>query len=116
MRKLNITVLGKTYEVLVEDLGTVNAETLAAAQAEKKPSVPIDTVERSVRVTAPMAGVILEVPVSQGVSVMRGDTLCTLEAMTMHNIIPSPVDGIIRAVKVGVGDSVAEGDLLFIIE
>lgn len=115
MRKLNITVLGKTYEVLVEDLGTVHTPA-ATERKETAPAATAETADRTARITAPMAGTILSVPVKVGDSVLRGDALCTLEAMNMQNTIPAPFDGIVRSVNAAEGDSVESGDLLFVIE
>ena len=63
-------------------------------------------------ISAPMPGVILSVDVSAGVSVTRGQSLVTLEAMKMRNSIRSPRDGVVQAIHVSAGQSVGHGDPL----
>jgi biotin carboxyl carrier protein len=59
-----------------------------------------------------MPGTILDVKVSAGQSVKKGDVICVLEAMKMENDIPAPCDGVIASVNVQKGASVAAGDLV----
>ncbi len=63
-------------------------------------------------VRAPMPGAILEVSVTPGASVQRGDQLFVLEAMKMKNPIRSPRDGIVADIFVQEGQSVNFDDLL----
>ena len=123
MKKYNITVIGTTYEVLVEEAGAVSAPVAPAAApaptaapapaptAAPKPAAAAGTVG-AVQVTAPMPGTILKVEVSVGQAVKKGDTLCILEAMKMENAIPAPEDGTVSSVNVTKGASVNAGDLL----
>ncbi len=66
--------------------------------------------------TAPMPGKILEVGVSQGARVGRGDVLLTLEAMKMKNAIKAPYDSIVTEILVREGQTVAYGDPLMRLE
>ena len=118
MKKLKITVLGKTYEVLVEDMGEVTAESTVYPEHAIPPSVPVAPIERNttVRVTAPMNGTVLEISVTVGAEISAGAPLLTLEAMKMQNVIPAPKDGTVREIHVRKGDSVSNGDLMFIID
>lgn len=118
MKKLMITVLGKTYEVLVEDMGEVANDPVSYAEHTVVPSVPLPPVERNTetRVTAPMSGTVLGITVAVGDDVTAGAPLMTLEAMKMQNEIPAPKDGTIREILVRQGDSVSTGTLLFIID
>jgi biotin carboxyl carrier protein len=59
-----------------------------------------------------MPGTILDVKVSVGQSVKKGDVICVLEAMKMENDIPAPADGVIASINVQKGASVAANDLL----
>ena len=63
-------------------------------------------------INAPMPGLILTIAVAQGQAVKQGESLLTLEAMKMENVIKSPVDGTIAALHVQKGDSVEKNQLL----
>ncbi len=121
MKKYNITVNNTTYEVYVEEVdagrsapisSSVVTSTPAATPVQKSASTANQSGNR---VTSPMPGTILEVKVSAGQSVKKGDTVCVLEAMKMENEIPAPCDGVIASVSIQKGTSVAAGDVLAII-
>lgn len=63
-------------------------------------------------ITAPMPGLILEVNVTEGDEVEKGDPIMILEAMKMENVIKAPGQGVVKAVKVGKGDSVEKNQVL----
>ena len=120
MKKYNITVNGTTYEVVVEEAGEVSsapaysapvvAAPAAASAPKSAPAAPAAAGANSV--TAPMPGTILEVKVSAGQSVKKGDVICVLEAMKMENDIPAPADGVIASINVQKGATVAAGDVI----
>ena len=118
MKKYNITVNGNTYEVLVEeaDASTPVAYTapVATPVAAPKAAAPkaASAASGAVKVTSPMPGTILNVKVSVGQSVKKGDVICVLEAMKMENDIPAPQDGVIASINVQKGASVNAGDVL----
>ena len=123
MKKYNITVNGTTYEVIVEEAdGTASAPVYTAPAytapvAQAAPAAPKAApapagAQGANKVTSPMPGTILDVKVSAGQSVKKGDVICVLEAMKMENDIPAPADGVIASVNVQKGASVAAGDLL----
>ena len=118
MKKYNITVNGNTYEVLVEeaDASTPVAYTAPAAApvAAPKAAAPkaAPVAGGAVKVTSPMPGTILNVKVSVGQSVKKGDVICVLEAMKMETDIPAPQDGVIASINVQKGASVNAGDVL----
>ena len=120
MKKYNITVNGNTYEVLVEEAGSVSAPAtysapVAAPAAPKAaPAAPkaASAGAGAVKVTSPMPGTILAIKVSAGQSVKKGDVICVLEAMKMENDIPAPQDGVIASIDVQKGASVNAGDVL----
>ena len=117
MKKYNITVNGTTYEVVVEEAGSV-----ASAPVFTAPTAPVAAPAApkaapavgggANKVNAPMPGTILDVKVSVGQSVKKGDVICVLEAMKMENDIPAPCDGVIASVNVQKGASVAANDVL----
>ena len=119
MKKYNITVNGNTYEVLVEeaDASTPVAYTApvaapTAAPAPKAAPKAAAAAGGAVKVTSPVPGTILNVKVSVGQSVKKGDVICVLEAMKMENDIPAPQDGVIASINIQKGASVNAGDVL----
>jgi len=61
---------------------------------------------------APMPGLVLNVNVSPGEEVKKGDPLLVLEAMKMENVLKSPVDATIKDIAVKKADSVEKNQLL----
>ena len=119
MKKLKITLLGKTYEVLVEDMGEVNDPSAHYAERTPMPvTVPLAPIESNTatEVSAPMNGTVLEIAVSVGTEVSAGDRLLVLEAMKMKNTIPAPVNGTVRQIFTHVGDNVSTGTILFVLD
>ena len=121
MKKYNITVNGNTYEVLVEEADAVStpvtysapvATPVAAPKAAPAAPKAAPVASGAAKVTAPMPGTILNVKVSVGQSVKKGDVICVLEAMKMENDIPAPQDGVIASINVQKGASVNAGDVL----
>ena len=63
-------------------------------------------------VTAPLAGTIFKLEVSNGQAVAKGDVVIILEAMKMETEIRCSQAGIISGILVREGDSVSVGDVL----
>lgn len=63
-------------------------------------------------IKAPMPGLVLDIIIQVGATVVKGDALVILEAMKMENIIKSPGDGIIKSIKVDQGQSVDKNQIL----
>ena len=59
-----------------------------------------------------MMGKILDIKVSVGQAVKRGDSLFILEAMKMENEIVAPKDGTIASINANKGDTVESGTVL----
>lgn len=63
-------------------------------------------------VGAPMAGIVIEVRVSDDTEVKKGDPLVVLSAMKMEMVISAPVSGKVASLLVKNGDSVDGSDLI----
>lgn len=125
MRKFNITVNGKTYEVDVEELGGVSAPAapVAAPVAAAAPVAPAPTpaanpsgAQGSKKVASPMPGSIVSVKVNVGDKVSNDTLVAVLEAMKMENEIFAGVDGTVASVEVSTGQSVNTGDVIITID
>ncbi|MCM1227836.1 MAG: biotin/lipoyl-binding protein [Clostridium sp.] len=115
MKRFNITVNGKAYDVAVEELDASSAPAPAAAPvqaAAPAPAPAAQTAGEGEKVTAPMPGTILDVKVSVGDSVSKGDVIMILEAMKMENDIVASCDGKITSVLASKGSTVNSGDAL----
>lgn len=88
----------------------------AAAPAAPAPARPAAASGGKSGVKSPLPGVILDIKVSVGDTVKKGQLVVILEAMKMENSINADRDGKITAINVSKGDSVLEGTDLVIIE
>ena len=61
------------------------------------------------RLTAPMPGKLIALPVKKGEAVSKGQVLAVMEAMKMEHTITAPRDGVVDELLHAVGDQVAEG-------
>ncbi len=128
MKRFNITVNGKAYDVAVEEMtgGAAPAPVAAAPVAAPAPApaaapAPVAAAPAPVAsgegeaVTSPMPGTILDVKVSVGSMVADGETVAVLEAMKMENDIPAVKAGKVVAINVKKGDTVQTGDVILTI-
>lgn len=128
MRKFNITVNGKTYEVDVEEIGgavqsapvapvapvtpaqaPVQAQAPAPAPAPAPAQAPAG---EGTKVLAPMPGTIVSVKVNVGDKVTSDSLVVVMEAMKMENEIFAGVEGTVTSVVTSNGASVNTGDVL----
>ena len=129
MKKLLITVNGKRYEVDVEvvqddeDLHTVSKPQVRTMDSYVTPvTTPIPAKKKNVTVgdsktlTAPINGVVIEIPITAGQSVKENDVLFVLEAMKMKTNIASPRQGLIKTIQVKTGDTIEAGQVLLTFE
>ncbi|HZK39964.1 MAG TPA: biotin/lipoyl-containing protein [Atribacterota bacterium] len=115
MRKFQIKVDGKVYEVEVEEIsGEITPVVSAPAPKASAPKIPVASTGGE-EINAPMPGKILQLKVKEGDSVKEGDTLLILEAMKMENEIFANTSGSIKKINVSANDMVDTGDVLLII-
>jgi geranyl-CoA carboxylase alpha subunit len=65
---------------------------------------------------APMDGAIVDVLVSEGSTVSKGQLLVVLEAMKMEHPLKSGIDGVLKRLQVQVGDQVKNRQILLEVE
>jgi glutaconyl-CoA/methylmalonyl-CoA decarboxylase subunit gamma len=118
-RPIVVTVDGDRVEVWPEENikpdQAVRIEEKSSPKPDETPCLPVPASQpgasaRSVK--APIPGVIIEIKVTAGQSVNRGDVLCILEAMKMKNSIRAGRSGVIGSIQINVGDQVRHGQIL----
>lgn len=115
MKRFNVTVNGKAYDVAVEEITDGSAPAVAAPVAAPAPAptpAPAAAPAAGESVTAPMPGTILDVKANVGDTVTRGQVIMILEAMKMENDIVAPCDGKITSIIAKKNDTVNSGDVL----
>ncbi|MCC3658812.1 biotin/lipoyl-binding protein [Ruminococcus albus] len=116
MKRYNITVNGKAYDVAVEEVGgSAAAAPVAAAPVAAAPAPAAAPVADGTKVTAPMPGTILDIKVAVGDTVKSGQAICVLEAMKMENDVNAPCDGKVLSVNTTKGSAVETGAVLAVI-
>jgi biotin carboxyl carrier protein len=131
-KHLKITVEGKVYDVIVEDVTEDAGSSLypqpglvarpapvAAAPAAPAPTAPAPSAPAAAGAkdkVAPLGGVIVEVSVKVGDQVKAGDQVAVIEAMKMKTVVAADHDGKVTNVMVKVGDAVDSGQALMTIE
>ncbi len=98
-----VSVNGNKYQLQVKD-----------KYDELLKSLGLDNMNASKvnEIKAPMPGLVLDLRVSEGDKVQKGDPVLVLEAMKMENIIKSPADGIIKKINVKKGIAVEKNQVL----
>lgn len=61
---------------------------------------------------APMPGLVVAIPVSEGQEIQKGQVLVILESMKMQNELKAPRDGVIQRIKVKAGETVEQKQTL----
>jgi biotin carboxyl carrier protein len=61
---------------------------------------------------APMPGLVLDIKVSPGQEVKKGDALLILEAMKMENVLKAPADAKVKNICVDKGQGVEKNQVL----
>ena len=141
MKKFNVTVNGKTYAVEVEEVGAgqggftyqpvqqpINQAPVQQPVQAAAPEAPKAHVEQAPKKTekaatvgdgelmsAPMPGTILDIMVTEGQTVKKGEIILILEAMKMENELAAPVDGTVVKIYTSRGESINAGDSILTI-
>jgi glutaconyl-CoA/methylmalonyl-CoA decarboxylase subunit gamma len=133
-RHLKITVEGKIYDVVVEDVtdddstfypspglsSTVSrpaaASVPAAGNPAAAPAAPATGTPGANDKLAPMGGMIVELSVKEGERVEAGKQVLIMEAMKMKQVVTAHKDGTVSRIHVKPGDAVDAGQPLLTIE
>src|SRR5215475_4987334 len=65
---------------------------------------------------APMPGLVVSIPVSEGQDVKKGQVLLILESMKMQNELKAPRDGKVSRIRVKAGESVEQKQALLSVQ
>jgi biotin carboxyl carrier protein len=57
---------------------------------------------------APMPGLVVAIPVTEGQAIKKGQVLLILESMKMQNELKAPRDGVVERIRVKTGESVEQ--------
>ena len=114
-----VTVNGKKYTVETEK-PAAPAPKAAPAAAPKAAPAPAPKAAAApaaagAQVKSPLPGSVVNVCVSEGQDVKKGDTLLILESMKMENPILAEQDGKVAQVAVAAGQTVMQDDLLVVL-
>jgi pyruvate carboxylase subunit B len=107
---MEVEVDGEIFSVRIVSVEGSTVET----KGSPAPKIPRGDIRGGIK--SNMQGMVLEVAVSQGKEVKKGDLLLVLEAMKMENPIHCPVDGHVTEIFVDAGDVVQNGDVLLVVE
>lgn len=102
-----VKVNGRDYEVALSDRYD---ELLKSLGMDKVLSAKVNEMK------APMPGLVLDIRVSEGQSVSKGEPIIVLEAMKMENILKSPADVVVKKIVVKKGTAVEKGQVLVTFE
>ena len=98
-----VQLSGDIFEVVVEDERTRRLAGLKGGPAAATGEVVIK---------APMPGVIIDIPVTRGQEVEKGDILVIMESMKMQNEFKAPRAGQVHAIRVAPGDKVEQNAVM----
>ena len=102
-KNIDIKINGKKASLVIKDPLDLTLEKMGMT-SKKIPKIN--------KLDAPMPGNILEVLVSEGDKVAKGDPIVILEAMKMENVIKAPTDVTIKKINVLIGDNVKKNQTL----
>jgi biotin carboxyl carrier protein len=98
-----VLIRGALYAVRVEDEREKRLRAAAGGHAH---------IAGEYNLKAPMPGLIVSVPVSEGQTVQKGDILVILESMKMQNELKSQHTGTVTRVRVQAQQSVEQNQVL----
>jgi biotin carboxyl carrier protein len=94
---------GRAYSALVEDERDIRLRVSASGRVGEGTEYHLK---------APMPGLVVDIPVSEGQQVKKGDVLIVLESMKMQNELRSPRPGVIARLRVKPNEGVEQHQTL----
>lgn len=106
----NITIEGKLFRLDFEEEGEphlmiINGMAYLVSRSSRSEKIPTE-------VRAPISGRVVDLFVTEGSKVQKGQVMIILEAMKMENEIKSPTSRWIKKINIHKGQSVKIGDVL----
>lgn len=102
-KTVTVKVNGRNYPLEIKDKYD---ELLHSLGMDKIGSVKVNELK------APMPGLVLDIIVSEGQTIKKGDPVVVLEAMKMENILKSPADVTVKKIAVKKGTAVEKNQVL----
>ena len=102
-----VLLRGRLYPVIVEDEREMRLRAAAGGRVA-------ETGEFHLR--APMPGLVVAVPVTEGQEVKKGEVILILESMKMQNELKAPRDGTIGRIRVRPGETVEQKQTLLSVQ
>lgn len=102
-----VLLRGRQYQVRVEDEREKRLKAAAGGGVAEGGELHLK---------APMPGLVVVIPITEGQEVKKGQVLIILESMKMQNELKSPRDGVVERVRVKPGESVEQKQTLLSIQ
>ena len=103
----DVYLRGRSFNVRVEDERERRLRMAAGQTSTQKGKFTL---------TAPMPGLVIDIPVNVGDEVEEGQVLLILESMKMQNELTAPRDGKISRIQSEVNDNVERKEVLLILD
>ena len=87
-----------------------------APKMPKKVGIDLSKKSSPEVIVAEMQGTIVDIMIKEGKKIKKNDSLFTIEAMKMENIVSSPIDGVVKELYVTKGSPVSKGDVILVIK
>lgn len=93
-----VLLRGRQYQAQVEDEREKRLKTAGGVNVEGG----------EFHLKAPMPGLVVSIPVSEGQVIKKGEVVVILESMKMQNELKSPKDGTVHRIRIKPGESVEQ--------
>jgi biotin carboxyl carrier protein len=98
-----VLMMGRLYPVKVEDEREIRLRSVAGGKVSESAEFHLK---------APMPGMVVAIPVTEGQKIEKGQVLVILESMKMQNELKSPRSGTVQRVRIKVGQGVEQRQTL----